>query len=80
MQVGDIVLIKEDNVSRNRWRTARVDEVYASEDGFVRKVKVIVSDRSLTKEGKRVRTTTVLERPIQKLLLLLKSEDTNTKG
>ena len=25
MQVGDIVLIKEDNVSRNRWRTARVD-------------------------------------------------------
>ena len=80
MQVGNIVLIKEDNVSRNRWRTARVDEVYASEDGFVRKVKVIVSDRSLTKEGKRVRTTTVLERPIQKLVLLLKSEDTNTKG
>ena len=46
----------------------------------MRKVKVIVSDRSLTKEGKRVRTTTVLERPIQKLVLLLKSEDTNTKG
>ena len=80
MQVGDIVLIREDNVPRNCWRTARIDEVYASDDGLVRKVKIVVSDPSLTKEGKRFRAMTTLERPIQKLVLLLKSEDASTKN
>ena len=80
MQVGDIVLIREDNVPRNCWRTARIDEVYASDDGLVRKVKIVVSDPSLTKEGKRFRAMTIFERPIQKLVLLLKSEDASTKN
>ena len=80
MQVGDIVLIREDNVPRNCWRTARIDEVYASDDGLVRKVKIVVSDPSLTKEGKRFRAMTILERPIQKFVLLLKSEDASTKN
>jgi hypothetical protein len=80
MQVGDIVLIKEDNVPRNCWRTARVVEVFASDDGLVRKVRIMVSDPSLTERGKRVRATTVLERPIQKLVLLLKSEDAVIKN
>lgn len=64
MQVGDVVLIKEENVPRNCWRTARVNEAYASDDGLVRKVRVTVSDPSLSKEGKRVRVTTVLDRPV----------------
>jgi hypothetical protein len=76
MQAGDIVLIKEENVPRNCWRTARVTEAYTSDDGLVRKVRIIVSDPSLTKDGKRVRATTVLDRPVQKLVLLLKSEET----
>lgn len=50
------------------------------EDGLVREVKIIVGYSSLTKDGKRVRVTTVLERPIQKLVLLLKSEGSLTKN
>ncbi|CAB4023385.1 Hypothetical predicted protein [Paramuricea clavata] len=78
MQAGDIVLIKEENVPRNCWRTARVKEAYTSDDRLVRKVKIIVSDPSLSRGGKHVRATTVLERPVHKLVLLLKlnSEDT----
>ena len=76
MQAGDVVLVKEENVPRNCWRTARVTEAYTSDDGLVRKVRIIVSDPSLTKDGKRVRATTVLDRPVQKLVLLLKSEET----
>ena len=69
MQAGDIVLIKEENVPRNCWRTARVKEPYTSDDGLVRKVKIIVSDPSLSGEGKRVRATTVLDRLVHKLVL-----------
>jgi hypothetical protein len=53
MQAGDIVLIKEENLPINCWRTARVKEAYTSDDGLVRrKVKIIVSDPSLSREGK----------------------------
>ncbi len=76
MQAGDIVLIKEENVPRNCWRTARVTEAYTSDDGLVRKVRIIVSDPSLIKDGKRIRATAVLDRPVQKLVLLVKSEET----
>jgi hypothetical protein len=77
MRVGDIVLIKDDNAPRNLWRKARVDEVYTDEDGLVRKVKLItVADPLLNERGKRNRVATILERPIQKLVVLLKVEET----
>jgi hypothetical protein len=76
MRVGDIVLIKDDNAPRNLWRKARVDEVYTDEDGLVRKVKLIVANPLLNERGKRSRVATFLERPIQKLVVLLKVEDT----
>ena len=76
MRVGDIVLIKDDNAPRTLWRKARVDEVYTDEDGLVRKVKLIVADPLLNVRGKRSRVATILERPIQKLVVLVKVEDT----
>lgn len=75
MRVGDIVLMKEDTTPRNCWRKARVDKTYTDEDGLVRKVRLVVSDPLLNQQGQRVRATTVLERPIQKLVLLLEVED-----
>jgi hypothetical protein len=74
IQVGDIVLLKDQSIARNHWKTARVEEAYQDEDGLVRKVKVVVGDAQLTRNGKRTRNRSVLERPIQKLVLLFKSD------
>ena len=75
MRTGDIVLIKEDNVPRNLWRKACVEEAHTDDDGLVRKVKVTVADPSLDRQGKRVRVSSTLERPIHKLILLQEVED-----
>ena len=75
MRVGDMVLIKDDNIPRNLWRKARVDDVYTHDDGLVRKVKIVVADSSLNERGERTRDMSVLERPIQKLVLPQGIED-----
>ena len=56
-QIGDLVLIKQDNQVRNQWPLGLVTETYPSADGFVRAVAVRTS-------------TGVYDRPIHKLCLL----------
>lgn len=76
MQVGDVVIVKDDNKARNRWSLARVIETYPNKaDGLVRSVKVAIGDPDLSSTGKRVHPPSVLERPIQKLVLLLPREE-----
>jgi hypothetical protein len=75
IEAGDIVLLKDDTTARNHWRTARVEEARQDEDGLVRNVKVVVGDAHIDKRGQRVRNQSVLERPIQKIILLLKAEN-----
>ena len=68
--VGDVVLLKEDNFSpRNRWPTARVIQVFPSEDGLVRSVNLMVA----RPDGKK----STLKRPITKIVLLLEAEGMN---
>lgn len=71
LAIGDIVIVKDDNVVRNQWPIARVEEVKTDEDGLVRRVKVLRGDSQLDQKGKRVNITRILERPIQKIVLLL---------
>ena len=71
--VGDIVLLTDDNLPRCQWHLGRVSEVSASKDGRVRKARVLIGDPQLSKEGKRVRPMSCLERPVQKLVLLLEA-------
>jgi hypothetical protein len=75
MQIGDIVIVKDDNLARNKWQLARVTETYTDDDGHVRKVRIAISDRLLDKQGKRTRSQTFLDRPIHKLVLLCSSDD-----
>ncbi len=76
MQVGDVVIVKDDNKKRNPWSIARVIKKYPNKaDGLVRSVKVAVGDPDLSSTGKRVHPPSVLERPIQKLVLLLPREE-----
>lgn len=68
MTVGDVVLIKDDNLPRNQW--CRIHECYTDNDGHVLKVKLVIASSSLDKYDKRQDHVTYLERTIYKLVLL----------
>ena len=71
--IGDIVIIK-DPQPRNCWLLGKVIETIKSKDGQVRHVKIQIGDRTLDKQGRRTRPVSILERPIQKLVVLLEGE------
>ena len=62
LEKGDLVLIADDRLPRNRWNMARVVDVHPDSKGRVRSVKVAMA-------------TTTLERPIQKLVLILENKE-----
>ena len=66
MYVGDIVLIQDSNNVRGQWKQGRVSKVYPGLDGKVRKVQVEYKD-----PGKDSKQFTRIERPVQRLILLL---------
>ena len=65
VQVGDIALLREDNVTPAKWPLARVCEVYPGKDGLVRVVSV--------KTG-----SGTYKRPITKVVILLPTEPSET--
>ena len=75
MKVGDVVIMKDESIIRNHWPFAIVEEVFASKDGRVRKVKIPVADKGLDNKGRRSKAVSYLERPIHKLVLLLETQD-----
>lgn len=52
LAVGDIVISKESEGARNKWPLGRVVQVYPSEDGLVRKVKLLMADGNLDDRDK----------------------------
>ncbi|KAM7424138.1 hypothetical protein PAMA_000472 [Pampus argenteus] len=73
VNVGDIVIIKEEDVPRNEWKLAKVVEAHEDDDGLVRKVTVQVGERMLGKRGERLKQPSIIQRPVQKLVVLVKS-------
>ena len=73
LKEGDIVIIKDDMISRMEWPMAVVTEATTDDDGLVRKVKLSVGTKTLDKNGKRTGALSTLERPVQKLVLILES-------
>ncbi len=61
LEVGDVVLLVDEDVKRNKWPMGRIREVFPSEDGLVRTVSVKVSGSDM-----------LLSRPVAKVVLLLK--------
>ena len=49
--MNDIVIVKDENSPRNTWKLGRIVKAEQSQDGQVRKVDLIMSDRSLDKKG-----------------------------
>ena len=66
LSVGDIVLVKEDNTTRNDWSLGRISEVTQNTDGKVRRAKVTSC---------RAGNVKTYERPISSFVILLKRED-----
>ena len=75
LAVGDVVISKESEEARNKWSLGRVVQVYPSEDGLVRKVKLLMADGDLNDCGKRQNPPSYLNRPIDKLVLLLTTDE-----
>ena len=75
MKVGDIVILKEDDLVRTHWNLGRVIATIPSDDGLVRKVKLKMADASSSKGEKRSQAARYPERPIHKLTLLLENPD-----
>ena len=75
LQVGDLVLLMDEKFARGQWPLARIIEVFPSEDGLARSVKLKTSSTVVTR-AKRSRygeiktTTAFLIRPITKLCRL----------
>ena len=74
LAVGDIVIVKEDSLPRNCWKLARVSNTYPSKDGHVRSVQVALGDANLPSDGKRKEPFRRLDRPVNKLVLLVPSD------
>lgn len=72
LKVDDLVIIREDT-PRNQWHLGRVIETTKGSDGLVRRVKVLVGERTSAKQDRPTKPL-IMERPIQKLVLLLESE------
>ena len=62
--VNDVVLLKDENLPRNQWPLARVAEVFPSDDGLVRRVRLYIPT-----------SKSELERPIHKLVRLVGAEE-----
>ena len=78
LKIGDVVISKESEGPRGRWPLARVVQVLPSEDGRIRKVKILIADETLDGKGKRIKSPSLLDRPVHKLVLLLSVDDPNT--
>lgn len=69
LRVGDIVLVKDHETPRMEWPLAVVKTAEADDDGLVRRVWVRMGSRALGSRLKKLE----LERPIQKLVLLVEN-------
>ena len=72
--IGDIMIVKDDNLPCSSWQLTRISNVHHSSDDRVRKVQIALADCHLNSQGKRTRPIRYHERPVQKLILLMPVE------
>jgi len=74
LRQGDIVIVKDENLPRNKWLLAVVEEVILSADSKVRKVLLRIATQRLDNSGVRTEDPSFIHRPIHKLVLLYRAE------
>ncbi|XP_070183219.1 uncharacterized protein [Littorina saxatilis] len=80
VQVGDVVVLHDQNLCRSEWCMARVIEVMPGSDGLVRRVKVHVGTKALDNHGRPTGDSRILERPIHKMTVLVDRENHEDKA
>ena len=70
VQIGDVVLMIEENALVGEYRLGQVSDVKVSKDGLVRSAKI----RCVNRKDEKI-TTSVLERPIHKLCVIVPREE-----
>ena len=75
VQVGDVVLLKDDSLPRNSWPLCKVVKANTSCDNLVRTVKLQIGNPNLTHNGKRIGKVSYLERPVHKVIVLIENND-----
>lgn len=71
--IGDIVIVKDNDLPRHKWLLGRIVGTTIDSDGLVRRVRVHLGDKNLGKKGERLGKPSVIEHPVQKLVLLLET-------
>ena len=67
------MLVHDKDSVRSEWPLAKVVQVMRGNDGFVRRAKVQIGTSRLDNKGKRTSSLSILERPVQELVLLTES-------
>lgn len=68
------MMITDSETPRMQWPLARVVEAIPDIDGLVRKVKAQLSTCYLDKHGKPTKQASVLERPVQKIVVIVEAK------
>ncbi|KAF6025950.1 hypothetical protein EB796_015746 [Bugula neritina] len=73
----DIVMIVDENLPRNQWTIGIITEVKLGSDDRVRNVKVKLANAGIDNKGKQIFNSATIDRPIQKVVLLQKAENSS---
>jgi len=74
VQIGDVVLVIDNDTPRMQWLRGMVVDTNRSDDGLVRQVKVRMGTSRLDKRGRPECRISVLERPVHKVVVLLEAK------
>lgn len=74
VKVGDVVILKDDDLPRNVWKVGIVETTEKGVDGMVRNVSLRVGNRRLDTKGRPMVPATLLKRPVQKVIVLVAAE------
>ncbi|CAC5383581.1 unnamed protein product [Mytilus coruscus] len=66
---------KDEQAARNQWHLGKINTAHVDEDGLVRKVRVTIGSQ-IDNRGRRKSPLQELDRPIQKLVLILEVGET----
>lgn len=75
LEVGDVVVLREDDACRGDWRLGRVTEVFPSADGLVRRCRLRVPRPRRDAASHSQFQVCELERHVCRLTLLLRSSE-----
>lgn len=70
LKVGQIVVIKEDNVPPSKWVFGRIIETFTGTDGAVHSAKLRCKGDPPMRKGEKAKAPIIISRPIHKLCLL----------